>query len=166
MKTAVKYGVLVGIGSFFWIMLEYWLGYRTGRFNVHLTTSLFSWIVLLGGIVALVYGERTRRGREYSFKKAWYASLVLSLVAGVIMVFGQYLYLGVIDKNYLRRAQTWGTYIQVVDGVDLEEAKANTADGAWRRNMHVRALGQIPQYLLWGGIFGAGASAVITRKRK
>jgi hypothetical protein len=165
MKTAIKCGIAVGIGSFLWILVEYRLGFRTRDFDRHLITSLFSVIVLIGGIIAAINVNKRQLGSKYGFKQGVGTGLLVSLVAGVIMVFGQYTYLGFIDKNYTRRAQAWSAYIQVLDGQTIEEARTNTDDGAWKYNIHVRALGQIPMFLVQGLIISAIAAPIITRKK-
>lgn len=166
MKLSMKYGLLVGLGSFAWLLAEYFLGYRTTKFDIHLTTSLFAVIILIVGIVLAVAARRAQQGKAFRFKDGLITGLGVSLVAGIIMVAGQYVYLGVIDKGYANRAKAWSTYILVLDGDSLETAKAKTADGAWKQNIHAKALSQIPLFLVQGAIISTVVSAVTIRRRK
>lgn len=165
MKLVLKYGGLVAVGSFAWLLMEYFLGYRTAKFDVHLVTSLFSVVVLLTGVILAIRARKGQLGTAFRFRYGFVTGLGVSLVAGFLMLFGQYIYFGIIDPDYADRAKAWGTYVLVLDGQSLEEAKASTEEGAWKHNIHVRAFGQIPLFLVQGAIISAITSAVVARKR-
>lgn len=165
MKLIVRCGILVGLGSFAWILAEYFVGFRTTDFSTHLTTSLFTIAVLIVGIVLAVYYRRSQLGNRFSFRSGFMTGLGISLVAGLVMVFGQYIYLGVIDPGYLERAQDWSAYIQVLNGQTVEQASASTADNAWKYNIHVRALGQVPYFLIQGVVVSAIVSPLAVKRK-
>lgn len=165
MKTAVRYGIFVGLASFLWIMAEYWLGFRTTDFGTHLITSLFSIIILIAGILVALYAQKASQKGKYTFSNGFLTGIGVAFIAGLIMVAGQYLYIGVIDTDYPERAKSWSTYVQVLDGVPPEEARANTAYGAWKHNIHSIAWRQVPLFLVQGAIISIGASALVMRKK-
>lgn len=166
MKLAIKYGVLVGLGSFAWIMAEYFLGFRTTHFGTHLTTSLFAVVVLALGVALAIGYRRQQLGSRFTFGSGFWTGLGVSLVAGLVMVAGQYLYLQVVDPTYLDRAEAWSTYVQVLDGTPFETAKANTANDSWKYNANVRAFGQVPYFLVQGAVVSGIISLVATKKRR
>jgi len=165
MKTAVKYGLIIGLLSFAWLMAEYFLGFRTDNFGTHLTTAPFVVGALVVAIVGAIYTTKNERGSGYGFKQGFITGVVVAVIAGAVMTVGQYVYYFV-DPDYANRAKAWSTYVQVLDGTPLEEAKANTQDGAWKHNTNVKALGQIPLFLLQGALISVVASPIVTRKKK
>jgi len=166
MKLVSKYGALVALGSLAWILAEYLLGFRTSDFGTHLVTSLFSVVVLILGILFAMRYRKQQLGSRFTFKTGFVTGLSVSLVAGVLMVVGQYVYLGVLDRDYLDRAAAWGAYVQVLDGKDLADGRASIDENAWKYNMNVRALGQIPYFLAQGAVVSSIAAIVMVKKKR
>lgn len=166
MKIAVKCGLAVGFGSFLWMLFEYWLGFRTTNFGQHLITAPFAVVVLIAGVSLAIYLSQLRTSRPYTFKDGFKTGMVVSAVAAVVMFFGAYLYYGVIDRNFQQRAENWAVYVETTAGTPVDQAKQDAASGAWKHNMHVRALSQIPLFLVEGAVVSAIASAVATRKKR
>jgi hypothetical protein len=165
MKLAVRCGIAVGLGSFLWLLAEYWLGFRTDNFGQHIQTAPFAAVVLIAGIMTAVYLNRLHEGREYRFKDGFMTGMWVSLIAGIVMFFGAYIYYGIIDTEFQARAKNWSTFVQVQGGASFQEASTNSEQGAWKHNTHVRAFSQLPLFLIEGAIISAVASAIITRKK-
>lgn len=165
MKLSLKYGVLVGLGSFAWLLAEYFLGYRTNDFGIHLTTSLLSVVILIAGIILAINYRRRQLKNRFSFGSGFMTGLGVSLVAGLVMVVGQTIYLKAVDPDYLKRAQAWSTYVQVIDDTPLQTAQSNTADDDWKYNADVRIFGQIPYFLVQGAVISAVVSLIAVKKK-
>lgn len=166
MKVAVRCGVVVGLGSFLWLLCEYWFGFRTTNFGQHIVTSPFSVIVLIAGIAAAIYLTRMRAGSSYQFVDGFKTGMVVAAVAGVLMLVGSYVYYGLIDREFQQRAHDWAAYVEVKSGTSLEQATADADKGAWKHNMHVRAWSQVPLFLVEGAVVSTVTSAVMTRKKR
>lgn len=169
MKLSIKYGSLIAAGSFLWLVCEYLMGFRTTNFNVHIITWIIVPLVLSAlGLVLAIRERKTQLGPAFHFKQGFITGLAVSFIAGLLMVFGQYIYLRVIDTGYIDRAKSWSSYIEAIDGISMEESDRSSAreSKSLEYNLLSRSMSELLHFLVQGAVVSSVISAVIIRKKQ
>jgi len=96
----IKWGLIITLAGFAWILAEWGLGLHSRHIDLHATVTLL-WIPL--AMVLLVLGLldlRRARGGRLSYGQGLRAGLVIAVIVAVLSPLLQWLYLAVINPDF------------------------------------------------------------------
>ena len=138
-KSEIRTGILLSVGLFLWLMLEFFLGFHTTRIDYH---PFITWLSIVIPIAGIYWSMKVKRDREYAgkisfvqaLKSGFVVTAIMSLL-GPIMVF---VYVSVINPLFFStmlahsKVMIEGLNISVVDKEKMiEESTRNFSTSSY-----------------------------------
>ncbi len=125
MKAELRSGIAIGVCSFLWLLLEFFLGFHSVRIDYQPFFNLISFTI---PIIGIYWAMKAKRDRYYagkiSFIQALKTGLFITLVMSVISPILMFLYLTVVNPNY--QATMLGHERLFIDGLNLSPEDKNS----------------------------------------
>ena len=122
-KTALKWGFLTALLIFLWLTLEYLVGIQTDYIAFHPVITL---LTLLIPLLCLYYGlreEKLKDPRQFSFSKGLLTGLLISGVAAVVGVVGQWAFHTWVNPDFFNSMITYQESKALAQGIDVLVAR-------------------------------------------
>ena len=122
-KTALKWGFLTALLIFLWLSLEYLVGIQTDYIAFHPVITL---LTLLIPLLCLHYGlreEKLKDPRQFSFSKGLLTGLLISGVAAVVGVVGQWAFHTWVNPEFFNSMITYQESKALAQGIDVLVAR-------------------------------------------
>ena len=81
-KSEIQTGILLSVGLFLWLLLEFFLGFHTTRIDYH---PFITWLSIVIPIAGIYWSMKMKRDREYAGKISFVQALKSGLVVTGIM---------------------------------------------------------------------------------
>ena len=81
-KSEIRTGILLSVGLFLWLMLEFFLGFHTTRIDYH---PFINWLSIVIPIAGIYWSMKVKRDREYAGKISFVQALKSGFVVTAIM---------------------------------------------------------------------------------
>ncbi len=81
-KSEIRTGILLSVGLFLWLLLEFFLGFHTTRIDYH---PFITWLSIVIPIVGIYWSMKVKRDREYAGKISFVQALKSGFVVTAIM---------------------------------------------------------------------------------
>ncbi len=81
-KSEIRTGILLSVGLFLWLMLEFFLGFHTTRIDYH---PFITWLSIVIPIAGIYWSMKVKRDRVYAGKITFIQALKSGLVVTAIM---------------------------------------------------------------------------------
>lgn len=122
-KIAFKYGLLIVVFLFLWVMLEYAVGLHAEYIRFHPLATLVSLVIPL---IFLYYGIRESQKNyigHFTYGKAFQVGLYITLVVTILSPLGQWLIHVLIFPGYFESMQPHTQAQDLAQGIDPEVAR-------------------------------------------
>lgn len=168
MKTELKYGLLISLAGFGWVMLEYLIGFHDRLANVHAI------VVLLGALGIPAYGLwlalKEKQSADYryigpmTFVQGIKAGVLTSLVAAVSGVFFSMIYAKLLSSHW---PEFMASHLMQFGGTSatsgpMGDVLPNATSYFSIKSYFVQSFLTV---FLVGGIMSLFVSAILTRKQ-
>lgn len=152
-KTTLRYGALTGLVLGVWLLLEFYLGFRTTNFGVHLWTNLIvNPLIFLTGIVLTF--RAVQKTTKISFLTGLKITLLFGLVSGAAWALLNLFYLTVVDPEYIERIQSFVHYISGLENHNWYQLEAEFKQNAWQYSLGFRSTLPLLTAMIVSTIFG------------
>ena len=81
-KSEIRTGILLSVGLFLWLLLEFFLGFHTTRIDYH---PFITWLSIVIPIAGIYWSMKVKRDREYAGKISFVQALKSGFVVTAIM---------------------------------------------------------------------------------
>ena len=81
-KSEIRTGILLSVGLFLWLLLEFFLGFHTTRIDYH---PFITWLSIVIPIAGIYWSMKVKRDHEYAGKISYVQALKSGFVVTVIM---------------------------------------------------------------------------------
>ena len=81
-KSEIRTGILLSLGLFLWLLLEFFLGFHTTRIDYH---PFITWLCIVIPIAGIYWSMKVKRDRDYAGKITFIQALKSGLVVTAIM---------------------------------------------------------------------------------
>ena len=71
-KSEIRTGILLGVGLFLWLLLEFFMGFHTTRIDYH---PFITWLSIVIPIAGIYWSMKVKRDREYAGKISFLQAL-------------------------------------------------------------------------------------------
>lgn len=166
-KTALRYGLFTGLALSLWLLMEFYLGFRTTNFGVHLWTNLIinPAIFLVGIVLAF---RALQKSAKINFITGLKLTLLFGLISGLVLAAFNFFYLTVIDPGYTERIQNFVHYIRGLENSNWYELEAEFKQNSWQYSLAFRSGLPLLTAMIVSTLFGLPISVYyqITNKSK
>jgi len=105
MKSEIKFGLIVGLGTCTWILGEYFLGFHNEHYEVGQYTGYLSAIIPIYFIYKGIKQKRDKElGGQLFFGKAFLTGFLISLIAAIIITIFMLIYNKYINPDWMTMA--------------------------------------------------------------
>lgn len=152
-KTALRYGALTGLALGIWLLLEFYLGFRTSNFGVHLWTNLIvNPAIFLAGMVLAF--RALQKSEKINFLSGLKLTLLFGLASGLVWAAITFFYLSVVDPEYIGRIQSFVHYIRGLENHNWYQLEAEFKQNAWQYSLGFRGALPLLTAMIVSTIFG------------
>lgn len=131
-KNAAITGLVMGL----WLILEYYLGFRTTNFAVHLYTNFLNPAFVLIGLVITFL--QVAKGQTLKFLDGLKITVIFALICGLIYSLSYLFYYQVIDPGYIERIRSFFHYITALENPNWYEVEEQFNKNAWQYGLPFR----------------------------
>ncbi|MFW5663056.1 MAG: DUF4199 domain-containing protein, partial [Bacteroidota bacterium] len=100
MKTELKFGVIIGLGMFIWVVLEYFLGFHTTNIAMHPIITNFAFLI---PVLGYVFAMKEKRDSEFTeglpYGQGFKSGMAITGIVIVISLAGQIVYHEIINPD-------------------------------------------------------------------
>ena len=107
MKPEIKYGIITGLLVCLWVMIEYFLGFHTTKFETGKYSGYFATIIPIMAIYLLLKQKREADNNTLTLKKGLRAGTLMSLITAIITTIFFFIYNHYINPNWMEFAMEW-----------------------------------------------------------
>ena len=101
-KSEIQTGILLTVGLFLWLMLEFFLGFHTTRIDYY---PFFFWLIFTIPFLGIYWSMKSKRDKEYagkiSFIQALKSGLIVTFTICILSPIVVLLYVSVINPLFL-----------------------------------------------------------------
>ena len=132
-KSEIRTGILLGVGLFLWLLLEFFLGFHTTRIDYH---PFITWLSIVIPIAGIYWSMKVKRDRDYagkiSFVQALKSGFVVTSIMSLISPIMVFVYVSAINPLFFStmlahsKVMIEGLNISIVDKEKMiEESTRN-----------------------------------------
>jgi hypothetical protein len=107
MKPEIKYGIITGLLICLWVMIEYFLGFHTTKFETGKYSGYFATIVPIITIYLLLKNKREFYNNTLTLKQGLRAGTLMSLITAIITTVFFLIYNHYINPGWMQQAMEW-----------------------------------------------------------
>ncbi len=121
-KSEIRTGILLGVGLFLWLLLEFFLGFHTTRIDYH---PFFTWLSIVIPIAGIYWSMKSKRDRDFegtiSFVQALKSGFLVTSIMSLISPIMVFVYVSAINPLFFStmlahsKVMIEGLNISVVD---------------------------------------------------
>lgn len=138
-KSEIRTGILLSVGLFLWLLLEFFLGFHTTRIDYH---PFITWLSIAIPIAGIYWSMKVKRDRDYagkiSFVQALKSGLVVTAIMSLISPIMVFVYVSVINPLFFStmlahsKVMIEGLNISIVDKEKMiEESTRNFSTSSY-----------------------------------
>ena len=103
MKTESKYGLIIGLAGFTWLLAEFIIGFHGKLADYHGYSSLTAVAI---NIIGITLSIREKRNKEFdgkiSFGQGMWTGLITSIIAGLVGIVGIVIYFQLVNPDFTK----------------------------------------------------------------
>ena len=151
MKTELKYGLVIGLLMFLWLILEFVMGFHTDKIRYQPYVTNLAYLIPVIGIYQGIKSKRIMDLDGYiTYAEGLKIGFIISIYVAIVAVITQFLFHTFINLDYFDKMIEYSTQMKADSGMTEEEALTTA-----------KAIFNLTSYLFQAFIFNLAIGSVV-----